>query len=255
MVTKQLERLRRIEALLAHSDRIHLKDVSRTLEVSEMTVRRDLNSDTGKKTLLDYYGGYITLKTKVQYKHNHQPLQEFSNDENQLISSRASSIIEDGDFVFFDDGKEIPDIVSSISEKLNFTSVCHSLQTFLALRNKPNCKAILIGGTYEPTTDCFVVASGVPVPFDNYVFNKAFISALGVDKEFGATCNHIHNAIMKSAAIRKSVKKYLVVGTRAIGAIKPAKIGNLEDFDFLVTNDEVPKDIITACKQANLRIL
>lgn len=253
MITKQLERLRRIEALLAHSDRIHLKEVSRTLEVSEMTVRRDLNSDAGKQTPLDYYGGYITLKTKVQYEHNYLPLQEFSTDENQLISSLASAIVEDGDFVFFDDGKEIPDIVSSISEQLTFTGVCHSLQTFLALRNKQNCKAILIGGAYDPTTDCFVVASGNP--FDKYVFNKAFISALGIDKEFGATCNHINNAIMKSAVIRKSVKKYLVVGTRAIGAIKPAQIGSLQDFDFLVTNDEIPKDIITACKQANLRIL
>lgn len=43
--TKQHERLRRLSECIKRSGRIHLKDAARILEVSEMTIRRDLSSD------------------------------------------------------------------------------------------------------------------------------------------------------------------------------------------------------------------
>ncbi|EDK6062780.1 DeoR family transcriptional regulator, partial [Salmonella enterica subsp. enterica serovar Dublin] len=45
METKQKERIRRLMELLKKTDRIHLKDAARMLEVSVMTIRRDLSQD------------------------------------------------------------------------------------------------------------------------------------------------------------------------------------------------------------------
>uniref|UniRef100_UPI00112F0BCF DeoR family transcriptional regulator n=1 Tax=Salmonella enterica TaxID=28901 RepID=UPI00112F0BCF len=48
METKQKERIRRLMELLKKTDRIHLKDAARMLEVSVMTIRRDLSQDDDK---------------------------------------------------------------------------------------------------------------------------------------------------------------------------------------------------------------
>lgn len=48
METKQKERIRRLMELLKKTDRIHLKDAARMLEVSVMTIRRDLNGMTSR---------------------------------------------------------------------------------------------------------------------------------------------------------------------------------------------------------------
>ena len=45
METKQKERIRRLMELLKKTDRIHLKEAARMLEVSVMTIRRDLSQD------------------------------------------------------------------------------------------------------------------------------------------------------------------------------------------------------------------
>jgi len=45
METKQKERIRRLTELLKKTDRIHLKDAARMLEVSVMTIRRDFSQE------------------------------------------------------------------------------------------------------------------------------------------------------------------------------------------------------------------
>lgn len=63
METKQKERIRRLMELLKKTDRIHLKDAARMLEVSVMTIRRDLSQDD-EPLPLTLLGGYIVMVSK-----------------------------------------------------------------------------------------------------------------------------------------------------------------------------------------------
>lgn len=62
--TKQKERLRRLSECIKRSGRIHLKEAARILEVSEMTIRRDLNADTEGPIPMSLLGGYIVSVTQ-----------------------------------------------------------------------------------------------------------------------------------------------------------------------------------------------
>jgi DeoR family deoxyribose operon repressor len=53
---------------------------------------------------------------------------------------------------FFDCGTTTPWIIDAIDDALPFTGVCYSLNTFLALQEKPQCRAILCGGSFMPAT-------------------------------------------------------------------------------------------------------
>lgn len=53
---KKIQSHSKIRLLLKQMDKIHLRDAATILNVSEMTIRRDLASDTGSVVLL---GGYI----------------------------------------------------------------------------------------------------------------------------------------------------------------------------------------------------
>ncbi|SUC29606.1 Deoxyribose operon repressor [Providencia rettgeri] len=62
--TKQKERLRRLSECLKRSGRIHLKEAARILEVSEMTIRRDLSADAEGPIPMSLLGGYIVSVTQ-----------------------------------------------------------------------------------------------------------------------------------------------------------------------------------------------
>lgn len=64
METKQKERIRRLMELLKKTDRIHLKDAARMLEVSVMTIRRDLSQENDEPLPLTLLGGYVVMVNK-----------------------------------------------------------------------------------------------------------------------------------------------------------------------------------------------
>lgn len=64
METKQKERIRRLMELLKKTDRIHLKEAARMLEVSVMTIRRDLSLENDEPLPLTLLGGYVVMVNK-----------------------------------------------------------------------------------------------------------------------------------------------------------------------------------------------
>ncbi len=268
MITKQLERLRRIEACLKHSDKIHLKEVARLLEVSEMTVRRDLSSNAAHSFPLEYYGGYIrrgnqstqgdfvlmSSETTSQATVAKQSQSVFPPAKvNNYISAIVSDFVEMNDVVYFDNGALNADIIGSIPDNVKFTGVTASMNVFLALKNKPNCKAILQGGDYNALYDIFISTSNdVLTPM---IFQKAFISSTGVHDRFGVTVSDMLAANIANLVMERSMKKYLIVEKKAINQTATYKIGDLLDFHYLISDDALTHKLEAACNEARLQII
>lgn len=274
MVTKQLERLRRIEACLKHSDKIHLKEIARLLEVSEMTVRRDLNSNAAHSFPLEYYGGYIRRGHPIMQEDIQEDIELVSNKTsscsaerqqtytghtfnkgkvNNYISTIVSDFIEMNDVVYFDNGDLNTDIIGSIPNHVIFTGVTASMNVFLALKNKPNCKAILQGGSYNAVHDVFISASNdVLIPM---IFQKVFISSAGVHDKFGVTASDMLVSNIANIVMERSMKRYLIVEKKAINQAATYKIGNLMDFHYLISDENLPNKLETACNEARLQVI
>ncbi|MGV2838778.1 DeoR family transcriptional regulator [Vibrio cyclitrophicus] len=282
MVTKRLERLRRIEACLKHSDKIHLKEVARLLEVSEMTVRRDLSSNAAHSFPLEYYGGYIRRGSPIVHDDTWED-QEPSSEEllpstlptassppsskskvsptniyhpakvNNYISTVVSDFIEMNDVVYFDNGVLNADIIGSIPDHVKFTGVTASMNVFIALKNKPNCKAILQGGDYNALHDTFISTSNDVIT--SMVFQKIFISSAGVHDKFGVTASDRLVSNIANLVLERSMKRYLIVEKKTINQTATYKIGGLLDFHYLISDDALPHKLETACNEARLQVL
>ncbi len=234
METRRAERINKLIQALKRSDKIHLKDAANLLRVSEMTIRRDLSAEPTSVILL---GGYVVMDPKSNNANNYfvSDQQAKQVEEKRRIGQLAAQLIIENDTVFFDCGTTIPWIIDEIDEELAFTAICYSLNTFLALQDKPNCKVILCGGEFKPN-NCIFTPLSQQSELDNICPNKAFISAAGVSIEYGATCFNFDEILLKHRAMAKSQYKILVADHSKFGKIKPASIGTLAQFDALVTD-------------------
>lgn len=146
METKQKERIRRLMELLKKTDRIHLKEAARMLEVSVMTIRRDLSQDD-EPLPLTLLGGYIVMVNKPAAIVNAPlPAQKQYHRDDLPVAILAAGLVSENDLVFFDNGAEMPLVVSMIPDDISFTGICYSHRVFVALNEKPNATAILCGG-------------------------------------------------------------------------------------------------------------
>lgn len=236
METQPQKRVNTLIEYLKSTDKIHLKDAAQMLAVSEMTVRRDISNQPSPLMVL---GGYIVNQSQnqiTQYFVSDQ--QDKQVEEKRYIAKLVSQLVKENDTIFFDCGTTIPFIIDAINDAISFTAICYSLNAFLALQHKPNCKIILCGGHYQLNNAIFTSIS----PHNQLDFvcpNKAFISAAGIDLIQGVTCYEFDELSMKHQALDKSCQNILIADHTKFNQVKPAFIAELNRF-YQVITDKAP---------------
>jgi len=253
MVTRREERINQLAQALKRVDKIHLKDAAQLLGVSEMTIRRDLSSEGDTLVLL---GGYVVMDPKINTISHYFVSDQKSKqvDEKRHIGQLAAQQIVANDTVFFDCGTTIPLIIDAIDVELPFTAICYSLNTFLALQDKPLCRVLLSGGEFHANNAIFAPL-GQHKLLDQICPSKAFISAAGICMRQGASCFNFEELDMKQSAISISQQRFLVADHSKFGKVKPARIGELSLFDTLITDSQPDSDFVAYCKRQHIALL
>lgn len=253
MENKREDRIQRLLLALKKTDKIHLKEASLLLNVSEMTIRRDLNVAPAPVILL---GGYIVMDPKnnpaTHYFVSEQKMRQVA--EKKRLASRAAGLIQTNDTVFFDCGTTMAYVIESIPETLVFTAICYSLNTFLALQEKPHCDVILCGGAFKSSNSIFTPL-GRSSELDYIRPSKAFISAAGVSIEHGVTCYNFDELLMKHQAMERSAQSILVADSTKFDQVRPAAIAPLARFNVLVSDAEPPRAYLDFCSQSDIPLL
>lgn len=254
METKQKERIRRLMELLKKTDRIHLREAARMLEVSVMTIRRDLSQDD-EPLPLTLLGGYIVMVNKPAAPVTTSlPVIKRHHRDDLPVAILAAGLVSENDLVFFDNGPEMPLVVSMIPDEITFTGICYSQQVFIALNEKPNATAILCGGTYRAKSDAFYDATN-PSPLDSLNPRKVFISASGVHEHFGVSWFNPDDLATKRKAMDRGLRKILLTRHALFDEVAPASIGPLSTFDVLISDRPLPADYATHCRNGSVKVI
>ncbi|MCX8957491.1 DNA-binding transcriptional repressor DeoR [Erwinia psidii] len=249
METRRDERIKKLAYALQQTDKIHLKEAAQLLGVSEMTVRRDLSEPCLAVQLL---GGYIVSDPKNSHARYFISDQQTHNaGQKQRLGQLAATLIQKHDTVFFDCGTTIPWIIKAIDHQLEFTAICCAMNTFLALQEKAACRVFLNGGEFHSDNAIFT-PQGPGSVMDNLCPDKAFISAAGIDAVQGATCYNLNELPIKHLALLRARQKILVADSSKFGKVLSARIGDLDLFNRLITNEAAPNALAQRLQQSGV---
>lgn len=212
---------------------MRLRDAATLLDVSEMTVRRDIAASPGQFT---YLGGYIVSAADVPNGAGYTIEQEkdlFAQAKAEA-SAVAAGLLANDETIFIDCGTTLVTLARMIPAEMHLTVVCYSLNVAEILRRKPNVRMILLGGMYVSSSDSFASEESVET-LRRMGINKAFLSAGGVDEARGVTCWNFHEVGIKQAAMASAVERHLVVDESKFGKVKAVRFSQLDEFDSIVT--------------------
>jgi DeoR family deoxyribose operon repressor len=237
--TKRSERIKLIQQALHDQKAIHLREMAALLDVSEMTLRRDLNRHTDLFHLL---GGHITLAFDPAEAPDYRVTEQgaLQVEEKRRIGKLAASFIKPGDTVFFDCGTTVPFVVDFIADDLEFTAVCYSLNVLLKLQHKPNCTIVLCGGTFHRKNQVFEHRDESSV-LDSLRLTWAFVSAAGVSETFGVTCFNFNEVAVKQQVLRQAQHTMLLADHSKFDAVRTAHFATLGQFSVVVSDKKLPK--------------
>lgn len=210
-------RYTKIVSILNKKQSATVKELADILEASESTIRRDLTTLHERHRLEKVHGGaVINTSSFINIEDEIGDKKGKNIDEKNLIASYAASLIENNDFIYIDAGSTTELMIDQIqAEQVLFVTNCPGHNRKLCLQG---FSCILLGGELRLLTDA-LVGSDTLESLKKYNFNKGFFGANGISLESGFTTSHPTESSIKSAAMAKCQKAYVLADTSKFGII------------------------------------
>ncbi len=225
-------RIAKLQQLIAQNRSLHMRAAADFLNVSEMTIRRDIRSHP---ELFDTLGGHI-IAPNGPAPYDLGRAVDLNKASKKAACSHCLPLINAGDTVFIDCGTTLVHLVDMLPDGLPITIICYALNIADRTIRKPDVKLVLIGGEYHSKTASFGLLKDDRV-YDSLAINTAFLSAAGFDQTLGATCSSFHEATQKRAAMQRAQKQVLVVDKSKFGKTSAAHFADATDFDHIFSQN------------------
>ena len=154
------ERQKKIYELLRKHKNLSIDRLSSILEISKMTVRRDLDRLIKKGIVQRVHGGAIISRTN-EYEPPHMIRSLEMMQEKQMIGRLAASLIKDNAVIIVDIGSTLLELVRNIPENNNITVISNWIPAVVELSKKRGLfNIVLVGG--KVFTDELSIVGGYP---------------------------------------------------------------------------------------------
>lgn len=206
---KKFERQSAIAKIVKGRNYVLIADIVESLQVSESTVRRDIQEMEEKGLLLRSQGAVLWNDDRDQHHMELVYYRQIQNiDKKKQLGAFAAGMIHSGDTLFIDAGTTMLELVRQIPD-IPLTVVTNDLCIALELENKFNVTTVVLGGYIRRGTHT-LIGSLAQASLDGFFFEKAFFSPGGITRENGFMFFNLH---------AMDVRKILLKTTRQIIAV------------------------------------
>jgi DeoR/GlpR family transcriptional regulator of sugar metabolism len=247
----------RQQAILEELERtgsVSVAALSRSLEVSDMTVRRDLEELSTRNLLRKVHGGAVPVpKTAAEPHFVHK--QKLNRAEKRAIARAALGFVNDGDTVAFSAGTttwQIAEALKRDRSSLNF--ITNSTNIALTLQENRWEQIVLSGGMFRTPSDALVG------PFADRTIRTLnadvlFLGVHGIDPKAGLTTPNVAEAETDGRLVEAAQKVVVVADHSKLGVVALAKIAPLSRVDILVTDGAADAEMLREIELAGVRVV
>ncbi|AOY76569.1 DeoR/GlpR family DNA-binding transcription regulator [Clostridium formicaceticum] len=246
------ERKVKILEIVNSNYRIEVSDLTEELQVSESTIRRDLQDLEQAGLLKRTHGGAVKLET-TSFEPTMDEKELVNIEEKMEIGKKAAAFIQDNDTIILDAGTTTLQIAKNIQAK-NVTVLTNSILIALALSKNKDVDVVVTGGHIRkeilsivgPITDRII---------GQFSVDKAFIGANGITIKEGCTTPNIEEAHTKNRMIQSAKEVYVVADHSKFGKVSFARIAAIDEIDGIITSKGIERSIIEQYKSKNIRLI
>lgn len=232
---KKRERLEEITRLVNQKGTIRISEVVKLLNVTDMTVRRDLVELEEQGVLTKIHGGARSNKAFQYREYSHAEKHIQNKEAKQAIASKAAQLIEDGDTIFLGPGTTVAFLAEALNnQRLTVITNCMPIFTLLMAKKTEDFQVFLLGGEYRQVTEAFV-GEITNTSLEKLRFSKMFFSGNGV-KDGEVMTSTLAEAYTQNLALKHSLEKYLLLDSSKIGKDDFTSFCKLRDLTALITD-------------------
>lgn len=243
------------QALILREVTIHKKvahtSLSEKMNVSEDTIRRDLQELAEQGQLIKVRGGALS-KSFHEIAYQEQNL--YANKEITFIAQKAVSLLQNDMHIFIAGGMVNVEFARIIPQELNATIYTNSVPVAGELVKHQNSEIIFVGGRISKNEKMTI--GGDVIQFLNQIQpDLCCLCTNGLDVEKGFTDSDWEIVNAKKAMIQRSSKIAVLTGSEMLGVVQKIQIAEIGVVNYLITELSESSEILSPFSQKGVKVI
>lgn len=238
---------------LKKEDYVKVQELSKILNVSEVTIRKDLKYLEDRKMLSRNHGSASNVLTIMPDRHI-DVKEKIQIEEKCKIAEAAKALIEENDKIILASGTTTLAFANAINESnIPISVITPSVKVSLALCYNPNIEIIQLGGVMRKNA-ASVIGNEAEEMLKGISCNKLFFGIDGLDLDYGLTTSSLSEAHIHQAMIECSQKIIVLVDSTKFGKRGFCKICNINKVHHVITDSNAPIHTINALRENDIEV-
>jgi DeoR/GlpR family transcriptional regulator of sugar metabolism len=230
-------RRRRILEWIQEEGAARVRDLAAAFQVSEATIRQDLERLEQDGTITREHGGAFlnTLPAQAGTMTLHH---QENMDRKRKIGALAATLVEDGETIILDAGTTTTEVATRLTDRRNLTVITNALNIAIILGGLPGNAVHMPGGQFKAPTLSLSGDKSVEY-FSNIFAGKLFLATAGVALDAGLTYPSFADLQLKEAMIKAARRVILVADSTKINRNSFTRLVALDLIHTFVTDDGI----------------
>lgn len=246
------ERYDYIVQLVNERGSIRVTELSELCEVTEETIRRDLDKLEQAGRLRRSHGGAVSVKEQQQSEIPYFEREVVSAEEKKRIAKEAIKLIAPKDRIILDASTTAWYMAASMPD-IPMTVLTNSIKVAIELANKEKIEVISTGGILAPRSLSYV-GPLAERSLDAYHVDKAFISCKGVHLEKGISESSELQGRIKQKIVGMADQVILLADSSKFGVQAFTSFAELSDVTDIVTDTSISEEFVQSLLQLQIHV-
>lgn len=238
-----------IQQLNVHN-RVYSTDLQTRLDVSEDTIRRDLQELAEDGLLIKVHGGAVSKSFHFTLSNNKVYLPE----EKKLIARKAVQLIQSGMVILLTGGTTIRELINILPAELTATFITPSVPIALELMNHPHSEVIFIGNKLNKHAQ-MAVGAEVNRQLGSIRADLCILGTNALDATAGITETAWDIIEVKKELIRSADKLVSIAISEKLNTIQPLQVCSTNEIDILVTELDPQDPMLKPYREQGINLL
>jgi len=246
------ERHKHILDSIKKEGKVSVVDLCNHLNVSSVTIRKDLTLLESKNLLFRTHGG-ATLTNPYAIDRHVSEKEKIKASEKIDIGNAASALIEQDDSIIIASGTTVQFLARVIQPKGKLTVITSALNVAMEINQHPDIEVIVLGGILRKSSSSGTGPYAEKM-LEDFSCSKLYLGVDGIDIEFGITTTHVMEAQLNRKMIAAAQKTIILTDSSKFGKRGFGRICGLEEVDHIITDNGVSEHTLQQLKEMGIEV-
>ncbi|MDF9830608.1 DeoR/GlpR family DNA-binding transcription regulator [Parabacteroides sp. PF5-6] len=232
---------------------VKVLDLAKQLDVTSVTIRKDLKILEEKGLLYRTHGSASPANPHAGDR-NVTEKEKIKPEEKRRIGQAAAKLIEKNDSIIINSGSTICMFAEQIEPVEGLTVVSASVMALTILSQKEPIHLIQLGGTYRKKS-ASVIGSYTQSFLKGITCSKLFLGVDGIDMDFGVTTSNIEEAELNKSMMDVVSKTIVLADSSKFGRKGFGKICDIDKIDVIITDSGIPPSMIKKIEEQGIELI